>query len=93
MNEGYQSGCRLTLVSAPAGFGKSTCVSEWVSGFDFPVSWLGLDPSDEIGFAMAAGKLKIGCRCAIVKPQVCGKFAESRPCVRRIAHHETAGPK
>jgi LuxR family transcriptional regulator, maltose regulon positive regulatory protein len=30
LNEGVASGCQLTLVSAPAGFGKSTLVSEWV---------------------------------------------------------------
>ncbi|MDY6878477.1 MAG: hypothetical protein SWK90_20045, partial [Chloroflexota bacterium] len=28
---------RLTLVSAPAGFGKTTCISEWVHGLDCPV--------------------------------------------------------
>ncbi len=48
LNEGLASGCQLTLVSAPAGFGKSTCVSEWVDGLDLrPVSWLSLDPSDD----------------------------------------------
>ena len=31
MNEGLSSGRKLTLVSAPAGFGKTTLVSEWVS--------------------------------------------------------------
>ena len=31
LNEGVSSGCKLTLVSAPAGFGKTTLVSEWVS--------------------------------------------------------------
>jgi hypothetical protein len=42
---------------------------------------------------LPAGNLKIGGRCAIVQPQVCGKFAESRPHIGRIAHHETDGPK
>jgi LuxR family maltose regulon positive regulatory protein len=33
LNEGVASGCppSVTLVSAPAGFGKTTLVSEWVS--------------------------------------------------------------
>jgi LuxR family maltose regulon positive regulatory protein len=48
LNEGFVSGCQLTFVSAPAGFGKSTCVSEWVTSLDrWPVSWLSLEPSDD----------------------------------------------
>ena len=31
LNEGVSSGCKLTLLSAPAGFGKTTLVSEWVA--------------------------------------------------------------
>jgi LuxR family maltose regulon positive regulatory protein len=29
MNEGLSSGCKLTLISASADFGKTTLVSEW----------------------------------------------------------------
>jgi len=47
LNEGLAAGRLLTLVSAPAGFGKSTCVGEWVNGLDLgSVSWLSLDPAD-----------------------------------------------
>jgi LuxR family maltose regulon positive regulatory protein len=38
---------KLTLVSAPAGFGKTTCVAEWVNALDWPVAWLSLDPADD----------------------------------------------
>ncbi len=38
---------RLTLVSAPAGFGKTTLVSEWVSSCGRPVAWLSLDKGDD----------------------------------------------
>jgi LuxR family maltose regulon positive regulatory protein len=31
LNEGLAAGRKLTLISAPAGFGKSTLVSEWVA--------------------------------------------------------------
>ncbi|MBU4440277.1 MAG: hypothetical protein L6276_05540, partial [Acetobacterium sp.] len=37
---------QLTLVSAPAGFGKTTLVSEWISGSGQPVAWLSLDADD-----------------------------------------------
>jgi ATP/maltotriose-dependent transcriptional regulator MalT len=37
---------RLTLVSAPAGFGKSTLVAEWVARCAMPVAWLSLDAGD-----------------------------------------------
>ncbi len=38
--------CKLTLISASAGFGKTTLVSEWVAGCDRPVAWLSLDEGD-----------------------------------------------
>jgi LuxR family transcriptional regulator, maltose regulon positive regulatory protein len=40
---------RLTLVSAPAGFGKTTLLAEWLAeapGEDRSVAWLSLDSSD-----------------------------------------------
>jgi LuxR family maltose regulon positive regulatory protein len=36
----------MTLVSAPAGFGKTTLVSEWVAGCNCPAAWLSLDEAD-----------------------------------------------
>ena len=45
LNEGL---CRrkLTLISASAGFGKTTLVSEWIAGCGRPVAWLSLDEGD-----------------------------------------------
>ncbi|NOZ51350.1 MAG: hypothetical protein GXP37_15100 [Chloroflexi bacterium] len=37
---------KLTLISAPAGFGKTTLLSEWVQGGGRPVAWLSLDNGD-----------------------------------------------
>jgi LuxR family maltose regulon positive regulatory protein len=37
---------KLTLISAPAGFGKTTLISEWVAGCERPVAWLSLDEGD-----------------------------------------------
>ncbi|MDH3566602.1 MAG: hypothetical protein OEM61_04500, partial [Desulfobacteraceae bacterium] len=36
----------LVLVSAPAGYGKSTLVSCWLEGCQRPSAWLSLDKSD-----------------------------------------------
>ena len=36
----------LTLVSAPAGYGKSTLVSCWLGSCDSPSAWLSLDEND-----------------------------------------------
>src|SRR6266702_3575722 len=44
LNEGLHR--KLTLISAPAGFGKTTLASVWVAGCDRPVAWLSLDAGD-----------------------------------------------
>ena len=50
LNEGLSAGRKLTLISASAGFGKTTLVSEWVAGCDarpkVRVAWLSLDEGD-----------------------------------------------
>jgi LuxR family transcriptional regulator, maltose regulon positive regulatory protein len=37
---------KLILISAPAGFGKTTILSEWISRSEIPVAWISLDKSD-----------------------------------------------
>ncbi|MCD9024767.1 LuxR C-terminal-related transcriptional regulator [Cohnella silvisoli] len=44
LNEGLHR--KLTLVSASAGFGKTTLVSEWLAGCERPAAWLSLDEGD-----------------------------------------------
>ncbi|MGG6310732.1 LuxR C-terminal-related transcriptional regulator [Paenibacillus macerans] len=44
LNEGL--GCRATFVEAPAGYGKTTLVSEWARQLTRPVAWLSLDDKD-----------------------------------------------
>ena len=46
LNAGLIAGRKLTLVSAPAGFGKTTLVSEWVAGCERLTAWLSLDKGD-----------------------------------------------
>lgn len=36
----------LTLVAAPAGFGKTTAVAAWAGALDMPIAWLALDEAD-----------------------------------------------
>jgi LuxR family maltose regulon positive regulatory protein len=44
LNEGLQR--KLILISAPAGFGKTTLISEWLAGCERPAAWLSLDAGD-----------------------------------------------
>jgi LuxR family maltose regulon positive regulatory protein len=46
LNEALSSGCKLTLISASAGFGKTTLVSGWVAGCERSTAWLSLDEGD-----------------------------------------------
>jgi LuxR family maltose regulon positive regulatory protein len=51
MNAGLAKGRKLTLISAPAGFGKTTLASAWIAGFAKQnerqvVAWLSLDEGD-----------------------------------------------
>lgn len=46
LNEGLRLDHRLTLVSAPAGFGKTTLLSEWGASLNHPIAWLSLDKTD-----------------------------------------------
>jgi LuxR family maltose regulon positive regulatory protein len=46
LDDGLASGCKLTLISAPAGFGKTTLVTEWLESVDRPCAWLSLDEAD-----------------------------------------------
>jgi LuxR family maltose regulon positive regulatory protein len=48
LNEGLSSGCKLTVVSAPAGYGKTTLLSAWATTGVCPVAWLSLDENDNV---------------------------------------------
>src|SRR5947208_5872696 len=44
LNEGLHR--NLTLIAVPAGFGKTTLISQWVTSCDRQVAWLSLDEGD-----------------------------------------------
>jgi len=44
LNQGMRG--KLTLISAPAGFGKTTLLSEWAENSKQPVAWLSLEEGD-----------------------------------------------
>ncbi|MBN1812574.1 MAG: tetratricopeptide repeat protein [Anaerolineae bacterium] len=46
LDDGLCQRHKLTLVSAPAGFGKTTLVSAWAVSYGSPVAWLSLDEGD-----------------------------------------------
>lgn len=46
LDRALQADCKLALISAPAGYGKTTLVSAWVRQLEEPAAWLSLDESD-----------------------------------------------
>lgn len=46
LDEGLAMGRKLSLISASAGFGKTTLISEWIPDCGRPVAWLSLDEGD-----------------------------------------------
>jgi LuxR family maltose regulon positive regulatory protein len=46
LREGVQNRHLLTLVSAPAGYGKTTTIRMWVENAGDPVAWVSLEKSD-----------------------------------------------
>lgn len=50
-------GGRLTLVCAPAGFGKTTLLSEWLDLCQYPSAWLSLDEADRDPVSLGSSSL------------------------------------
>jgi LuxR family transcriptional regulator, maltose regulon positive regulatory protein len=71
MNEGFLRTPGVTFISAPAGFGKTTLVSDWITSCGRLAAWLSLDPGDTdparfLAYLVAALQtitVKIGAAC------------------------------
>jgi len=46
LNQGLHTKRKLTMISAPAGFGKTTLVVAWLKQIDLQAAWLSLDEAD-----------------------------------------------
>ena len=46
LDEGLKKEHKIFLVSAPAGYGKTTLISEWLNRLDYNCTWLSLDEYD-----------------------------------------------
>jgi LuxR family maltose regulon positive regulatory protein len=46
LEDGLRLGHLLTLLSAPAGFGKTTLIGEWIDALERQVAWLSVDDGD-----------------------------------------------
>lgn len=46
LDEGIRQGSRLTLVSTPAGYGKTTLLGDWIRNSNQSVVWISLDEGD-----------------------------------------------
>jgi len=52
LNQGLD--CNFILISAPAGYGKSTLLSAWLGRVECPAVWLSLDDNDNDPFRFLA---------------------------------------
>jgi LuxR family maltose regulon positive regulatory protein len=83
---------KLTLISAPAGFDKTTLIGEWVASCERQVAWLSLDEGDKdttrfLAYLVAAlqtisANLGAGVLAALQSPNGPGMVCVGIGCVR-----------
>jgi LuxR family maltose regulon positive regulatory protein len=48
LDQAQNPGCRAVILAAPAGFGKTTLMTQWLETLNWTVSWLALDENDNL---------------------------------------------
>lgn len=71
---------KLTLISAPAGYGKTTLATSWLQSVDRPVAWVSLDESDNdlilfLQYLIAAIRTQFPTACEDVAQVFQGEYA------------------
>ncbi len=72
LNQGLE--CELSLVAAPAGYGKTTLVASWLQESGLPAAWLSLDKKDDDLIVLLRYMLA-AIRCLF--PDACPDIAQS----------------
>ena len=84
LDEGLRT--RVTLLAAPAGFGKSTLAAQWLARQERPVAWLSLDAADSdperfVRYLVAAVEGATPHRC----PKTAARSPGARPADQMVA--------
>jgi LuxR family transcriptional regulator, maltose regulon positive regulatory protein len=64
------SGCRLVTVTAPAGYGKSTFLTQWAATEDRAAAWVSLDRFDDDPATLLASLASAYCRAGLGSPDL-----------------------
>ena len=81
---------KLTLISAPAGFGKTTLVSAWIAECPHPSAWLTLDDRDNdpprfLSY-LVAGELLIGAVVVLNRQVIAAAHTREKTEGRLLVH-------
>ncbi len=68
LDEGLRLGQRLVLVAAPAGYGKTTLLADWIAGQHGQIGWLTLDEDDNDPIRFWDYFVAALCRAAAIAP-------------------------
>ncbi|MBN2003483.1 MAG: hypothetical protein JXA21_09020 [Anaerolineae bacterium] len=95
LDEGVRQGRRLTLIAAPAGFGKTTLVADWVCTLAHEVAWVSLDESDNdpvqfllyiiVALQSVDGRIGVGVRQLLQSPRLPPTLNLLTPLINDIA--------
>ena len=95
---GEESPRRVALISAPAGFGKTTLLAEWVTRLDRPGAWLSLEErdSDPVRFLTyfigALQQIDPTDMLTVVHPELGGSTYDKHPDGSGVCHVSTQRP-